>query len=236
MARGAYKESAAVAELRGLIAFAEGEGDLPPSKYDRLDPATWRRVAALMVTARPTDEQTHALAARLIAGPPRPSKLPLERVRPDLRRFFRVLARLNVGGLNEGYTNGSDELAIMVLAVSKLPLFSADGRLLTTEGRPEFLVLGSFEAILRDRAWKCLAAVGLDRLLLCPAPDCGRAFLKVGRRAYCSERCQRRVFLSNYNAFAPVTPRKAHKHVQTTKPKKRRPATRPTARARRGQR
>ena len=53
-----------------------------------------------------------------------------------------------------------------------------------------------------------LERVGTDRLRLCKAPDCGRLFVKIGRREFCSLRCQRRVFLSTYDPFAAV-PRRA---------------------------
>ena len=43
---------------------------------------------------------------------------------------------------------------------------------------------------------------GVERLRLCPAADCGHVFLKIGRRDFCSDRCQRRVFLRTYDPFA----------------------------------
>ena len=42
---------------------------------------------------------------------------------------------------------------------------------------------------------------GVDRLRICPAPDCRKPFIKLGRREYCSDACQRRVYLTNYDAF-----------------------------------
>jgi hypothetical protein len=53
-----------------------------------------------------------------------------------------------------------------------------------------------------------LNTVGVEKLRLCPAPDCNHAFVKIGRREYCSERCQRRVFLSTYDPLAARARRK----------------------------
>jgi hypothetical protein len=76
---------------------------------------------------------------------------------------------------------------------------------------------GSPRDVLLYQAFTFLQAVGLDQLRRCPAPDCGRAFVKRGRREYCSTRCQRRVFLSNYNPFAAQPQRKDGQRATKTR-------------------
>src|SRR5205085_5197030 len=42
----------------------------------------------------------------------------------------------------------------------------------------------------------------VERLRCCPAPDCRKLFVKIGRREFCAVRCQQRVFQKNYDPFA----------------------------------
>ena len=55
---------------------------------------------------------------------------------------------------------------------------------------------------IRDRVLyrliRVLEEVGAEKLRVCPAPDCGRVFVKVTRKAFCSTRCQSRIYMRSY--------------------------------------
>ena len=77
---------------------------------------------------------------------------------------------------------------------------------------------GTPRNVMRYQVLTLLERVGgAERLRLCPAPDCGRAFLKIGRRDYCSDRCRNRVFLSTYDPFAAKPRRADQPKPRTTK-------------------
>ena len=82
------------------------------------------------------------------------------------------------------------------------------------------LVDGAPRDVLLYQTTVFLDRVGLDRLHRCPAPDCGRLFLKRGRREFCSTRCQKRVYLASYDPFA-AQPRRTTTAKTTTSKKKR---------------
>jgi hypothetical protein len=128
-----------------------------------------------------------AVRARLKA------KVPESWLRIDLQRFFHVLARWNAGEISR-----DDEHAVQGIVLQ--PVLSY------RRGRPPGIHVDyrpfseSPSNALRCAAFVALEAVGLDRLLRCPAPACGRLFLKIGRRAYCCVRCQHRVLMGNQTA------------------------------------
>jgi len=82
------------------------------------------------------------------------------------------------------------------------------GILIFIDGEPRDVLLYQVSTFLQ--------AVGTDRLRQCPAPDCPRVFVKRGRREFCSERCQRRVFLASYDPFRAQSRRK-DSHGKTTR-------------------
>jgi predicted RNA-binding Zn ribbon-like protein len=65
-------------------------------------------------------------------------------------------------------------------------------------GRARF-VSGSVDGRPRDvfiwLAQRLLLTIGVERLHRCPAPDCGKAFLTVTQKRFCSTRCQARVYM-----------------------------------------
>ena len=83
-------------------------------------------------------------------------------------------------------------------------------------GVVSLLVDGEPRDVLLYQIGSLLTLIGIERLKVCSAPDCRRPFLKVGRREYCSTRCQRRVFLRDYDPFAAKARREAHRgHTKT---------------------
>jgi hypothetical protein len=128
-----------------------------------------------------------------------------QRLRHDLRAFLRAAAGEGVRGWRLG--------SIQITAMK-----SEDRIVLFVGGDPTDVTLYTAAALLRTR-------IGTEplakRLRLCPAPDCGRAFVKIGRREFCSTRCQRRVFLSTYDPFDVRVGRKGIRHHGHTATRKR---------------
>jgi len=191
MARGTYIETAAMRALRLLVEFAESDGP-----GDRVALAEAGRG---LVALQASNAQTAKAMATLTAEQ-------LRHLKQDLRAFLRA-----AGGQPSSY------LQATLIRVELLPLL---GKLKQVKGRNRWLfgVSGAPRDVLLYQLVTLLATVGEDRLHFCPAPDCGRAFVKVGRRAYCSERCQRRVFMKDYDPFAAQPRRKDQAtHGKTTR-------------------
>ncbi len=70
------------------------------------------------------------------------------------------------------------------------------------------------------RIIRLLEAVGAEKLLVCPAPECERFFLKVTRKEFCSTRCQSRVYMRGYRTPA-ASQRKKEQHGKTTRTRRR---------------
>lgn len=189
MARGAYRESTAVRVLRQLVEFAEG-----PDQGDRVALAdAGRSLVALQASNTQVSKALVALTAEQLRS-----------LKHDLRSFLRA-----AGG------HLGDYLQATQIRVELLPLL---GKLKQTKGRERWLfaATGAPRDVLLYQVAMLLAMVGEDRLRFCPAPDCGRAFVKVGRREYCSDRCQRRVFVSTYDPFK-AQPRRKDRHGKKTR-------------------
>lgn len=183
MARGKYKDTHALTALRGLVAFAESDGTGSPIRALAASRVLFRSGTWAALLALRHDE----LAT--LAG--------------DLQMYLRVMIATHTGGtaMIES-TIGStpiEYVAATEYRVTAVPIFSTEKRrrdrslIVAVDARPR--------DALRYAAATTLQAVGVERLQLCPAPDCHRVFVKIGRREYCSERCQRRVFASRYNPF-----------------------------------
>jgi len=97
----------------------------------------------------------------------------------DLRTFVRDLAA------HDGADREGPRLRIEIMPV------------LTTADTLEWFVDGPERDVLLYQVATLAAAVGTARLRRCPALDCGRAFVQVGRRLFCSPRCQRLMFLAS---------------------------------------
>lgn len=59
-------------------------------------------------------------------------------------------------------------------------------------GRVALAMSGSPRDVVWFHVLHLLQSVGLDKIVRC---DCGRAVVKVGKRRYCSDRCQKRVYM-----------------------------------------
>lgn len=118
----------------------------------------------------------------------------------ELRAFLRLLGN---GASTEAYA------AKTRVHVELVPVKTGNTVWLLVDGTPRDVLLYQVATFLQ--------AVGVERLHLCPAPDCDRVFIKIGRREYCSERCQRRVFVSTYDPFKAKPRRKDGPHARTTR-------------------
>jgi hypothetical protein len=68
---------------------------------------------------------------------------------------------------------------------------------------------------------RLLEDAGVEKLLTCPAPDCGRIFLKVTKKRFCSQRCQSRIYMRQVRAVEradrDALTTKGARHGQTTR-------------------
>jgi len=97
----------------------------------------------------------------------------------DLQTFVRDLAT------HDGADREGPRLPIEIVPV----ITKADTIAFFVDGQPRDVLLYQVATLA--------AAVGTARLRCCPALDCGRAFVQVGRRLFCSPRCQRLMFLAS---------------------------------------
>ena len=69
----------------------------------------------------------------------------------------------------------------------------------TVAGRNKVLVAvdGRAHDVLWFQIMRLMQLEGLNRLRAC---DCGRVFLKTGRREFCSNRCQKRIYMRRFRA------------------------------------
>lgn len=129
-----------------------------------------------------------------------------ERLRADLRSCLRALGGADVSGQRP-------------IHVTLHPLRVGARLRLDVSGTPRDVV--------RYLGISLAEQIGPDRLRVCPAPDCGRAFVKIGRREFCSTRCQRRVFFSRYDPFrararrGQASSERRSRHGSTTRARRR---------------
>jgi hypothetical protein len=157
--------------LRKLVAFAEGETNLFPV-------LVLKAGQGLIVTSSSSNRRVLALSSRQIQS-----------LQSELRAFLRSLAGTGQANTVAPYTVG----------------FSAGTHPPDTSGRPSRRAIAPRVASLlidgqpRDVLWyqmeKVLTAGGLERLRVCPAPECGRAFVRVTQKKFCSTRCQTRIYM-----------------------------------------
>jgi hypothetical protein len=86
--------------------------------------------------------------------------------------------------------------------------------------RSRMQVLGSDLHRLLYQVARLLEAVDLGKIRACPANNCGRMFVKVTKKEYCSTRCQSRTFMQQYraNGYQPLGKRKRRvPHDKTTR-------------------
>lgn len=97
-----------------------------------------------------------------------------------LRRFFRdvvQIQRSDAGGQVPAWHVGALEFGAM--PVDSTILFTVDG---------------DAAAVLAFQVRTLLEHTGISRLQQCA---CGRAYVKTGRREFCSNRCQKRIYMRN---------------------------------------
>jgi hypothetical protein len=185
MARGPYAQTKTTQFLKALIAFAESDGPLPKlssgkkQRHRGEHPIDW----VLAGDALPDSGLLTRIWSMDAEG--------LDELRQQLRAFLRALA-----GKPEAWPFAG---AYPDLKVVLIPLF-VDNKdalkwVIADPTTPRDLLLYQTKTLL-DRFG------GLDRLQLCPAPDCGRVYLKIGRRENCSTRCQQRLYQRTYDPFA----------------------------------
>lgn len=69
---------------------------------------------------------------------------------------------------------------------------------------------GAARDLVRYKFLQLLGIVGTEQLRRCAAGDCGRIFIKVGRREYCSNTCQKRTYMRERRQRGQDTARRRH--------------------------
>jgi hypothetical protein len=100
-------------------------------------------------------------------------------LRLDLQAFVRDLAA------HDGTDREGPRLRIEIVPV------------ITRADTIEEFVDGPVRDVVLYQVTTLVRAIGTARLRRCPALDCGRVFVQVGRRLFCSPRCQRLMFLAS---------------------------------------
>jgi hypothetical protein len=175
MARGPYTESETLRILRVLLAFVES--DTPAKPLSKVGLRTGRHPFDWMLAGEGVPTGLTEVWTMDAAG--------VEALRLELRAFLRYLAS---DGQTPRWPKG--------ITVTLAPLHVAAGAV-------KWIVRGSPRDVLCYQTKTFLDRIGgLERLRLCPAPDCGKTFLKIGRREFCSTRCQQRIYQRDYDPFA----------------------------------
>src|SRR5262245_54085267 len=188
MARGRYKETVEERALRSIIAFAEANVPIPARKVR----GARRDLLNLMAAgdALPRGAPLTAIANMNAGG--------LEQLRLCLRALLRFLA-----GNDDTWPLHGESAD---LKIRLTPVRVASGAIKwAIDGDVGDVFIAQTKSLL-DRLG------GLDRLRLCPAPDCGRVYLKIGRQENCSTRCQQRLYQRSYDPFA-ARPRRPDRPV-----------------------
>jgi hypothetical protein len=121
-------------------------------------------------------------------------QLPVDKLGPFRRCVGRLLQFMAGGAATDS------QAALYIAGIHIVPFKS--------KGKVGFLVGGHPLDVVSYQAATLVKEIGVDRLRICSAQDCESVFIKVGRREYCSERCQRRAFLSGYDPFRAKARRK----------------------------
>lgn len=212
MARGKYKNTDALQLLRALVQFAEGEGEGYPitllyAGHGSVTEETWTAIEGLNAKQRRgLEKELHtflrAVGRDAFAATGKAWRLAMWNVSADYKRAMKIRVEL-VPLFNE--------------RDKRVPrLYKSHQKQDQDRSRPLFLLHGRPRDVLLYQAATLLSTIGHERLRFCPAPDCNKAFIRIGRREYCSERCQRRVFAKQYDPFK-AQPRRADKPSQSRK-------------------
>lgn len=192
MARGQYTETPALQALRQLIEYAEDTA--PMAVHMGAFPIWWMVAGDGRVTDAVWEDLNKMHAPEL------------EALRLEVRALLRFLA-----GAHKNWSVATRvPIEIWPTRTDPMPGSLVGRRLRKRLRRSQpgakvvtHFIHGTVRNVLLYQVVQLLERIGgVDRLRLCPAPDCGRAFLKIGRRDYCSDRCRNRVFLSTYDPFA----------------------------------
>jgi hypothetical protein len=216
MAHGKYSETAQIRALRDLVEFAEQQPrpTSRPLNVHMMDP--YQFPLWWMVMGRgEVGEKTAARLAKM-------TKEAFWALRDEVKKLLRAVVQAP-----EGEWPAEARVQVEVsprprrpprnhpyFPRTKPPVKGAVERVASfrLEGEPRDVLLYQVLTLLD---W---LGPEIDRLRCCPAPDCRKLFVKVGRQEFCSPRCQHRLYASTYNPFAPGRPRQARRPPATSAP------------------
>jgi hypothetical protein len=93
----------------------------------------------------------------------------------------------NIATTKQGFTLAAADLVLTFVGVRE-------------GSKVDFVVHGSPLDRFQYQIVRLLEKAGANRLLVCPAKNCGRLFLKVTKKRFCSTRCQSRDYMQRYRA------------------------------------
>jgi hypothetical protein len=159
--------------LQHLVAFAEGETATFPVRVLR----AWD---GLVAPASSALKQVAALTPRQI-----------EALQTELRFFLRDAA--------VGSARMIEPMRITVTVLTHAPDTPPKGRRARRTPRAASLVIdGTPRDLLFDLTNRLLLNVALEALQVCPG--CGKAFVRVTQKRFCSTRCQSRIYMRQMRA------------------------------------
>lgn len=122
----------------------------------------------------------------------------------DKPKAWKEDAPINGGPILEFLQQRTRELLVDVAAHTGFTLGATDLILSfwgVTDGRRFRIVpRGNPDAVWLYQVVRLFEAIGTERIQMCPATDCGRVFLKVTKKEFCSTRCQSRTYMRKRRA------------------------------------
>ena len=137
----------------------------------------------------------------------------LKRIQPDVRRVLRSIVEKTV-------TRVDLAMNVVIIASPDRAARLSDRRQRLPDARVHTVWRGAPRDMFLSRLIRLLEHCDVETLRVCPAPECGRMFVKVTRKEFCSTQCQSRVYMRKYRALA-ASPNKKERHGKTTRTRRR---------------
>jgi hypothetical protein len=184
--------------LRAIVRFANGEGEGYPltilySARELVHESVIERLLTFGPAERKAlEREVRAFLNGVLSGDETATRLTMSFFpfkhppSPSTTKYRGVRTALQARALVDRYKN-------------KQPVVS-----LVVNGSPRDVLLYQVASLLRE--------VGIGRLGVCADPECGRPFVRITKKRFCSQRCQSRIYMRQLRAdersATPTTQRK----------------------------
>ena len=145
------------------------------------------------------------------------TRVQIEHLRTELRGIVRRLA----AGESPNVLLGPLEVQLFRHSLEKLGKRRSGGR----QSKPPSVAGQPRDVFMYLTTW-LLTSAAAHRLSVCPAPECGRAFVKVTQKRFCSTLCQSRIYMRTRRAQERAEAeaflnagRKGRQHGKATRPR-----------------